>query len=137
MMTKTIEPSFRNVDYRNNDNITLNVDTETGIITGYTTFGGITGEDDPRSFYFENASLLLPDNFFKDYDTDRFVLLTEPYEVRENTEYGEIVKRREEEQRKREEQQQQVETVSREEYDKLAKELEELKKLILGKGESK
>ncbi|WFG34019.1 hypothetical protein F10086_97 [Staphylococcus phage vB_SauM_JDF86] len=135
-MPKTIEPSFRNVDYRNNDNITLNIDTETGIITGYTTFGGISDEDDPRSFYFENASILLPDNFFKDYDADRFVLLKEPYEVRENPEYGEIVKRREEEERKREEQQQ-VETVSREEYDKLAKELEELKKLILGKGESK
>ncbi|AVP40294.1 tail fiber protein [Staphylococcus phage phiSA_BS1] len=135
-MPKTIEPSFRNVDYKNNDNITLNIDTETGVITGYTTFGGITDEDDPRSFYFENASILLPDNFFKDYDADRFVLLKEPYEVRENPEYGEIVKRREEEQRKREEQQQ-VETVSREEYDKLAKELEELKKLILGKGESK
>lgn len=134
-MPKTIEPSFRKVDYKNNDNITLNVDAETGVITGYTTFGGITDEDDPRSFYFENASILLPDNFFKDYDADRFVLLKEPYEVRENPEYGEIVKRREEEQRKREEQQQ-VETVSREEYDKLAKELEELKKLILGKGES-
>lgn len=136
MLPKTIEPSFRNVDYKNNDNITLNVDNETGIITGYTTFGGITGEDDPRSFYFENASLLLPKNFFKDYDSDRFVLLKEPYEVRENPEYGEIVKRREEEKRKREEKQQ-VETVSREEYDKLAKELEELKKLILSKGESK
>lgn len=136
MLPKTIEPSFRNVDYKNNDNITLNVDNETGIITGYTTFGGITGEDDPRSFYFENASLLLPENFFKNYDSDRFVLLKEPYEVRENPEYGEIVKRREEEKRKREEKQQ-VETVSREEYDKLAKELEELKKLILSKGESK
>lgn len=135
-MPKTIEPSFRNVDYRNNDNITLNVDTKTGIITGYTTFGGITDEEDPRSFYFENASILLPDNFFKDYDADRFVLLEEPYEVRENPEYGEIVKRREEEKRKREEQRQ-VETVSREEYDNLAKELEELKKLLLGKGESK
>lgn len=135
-MPKTTEPSFRNVDYKNNDNITLNIDTKTGIITGYTTFGGITDEEDPRSFYFENASILLPDNFFKDYDADRFVLLKEPYEVRENPEYGEIVKRREEEERKREEQQQ-VETVSREEYDKLAKELEELKKLILGKGESK
>ena len=136
MLPKTIEPSFRNVDYKNNDNITLNVDNETGIITGYTTFGGITGEDDPRSFYFENASLLLPENFFKNYDSDRFVLLKEPYEVRENPEYGEIVKRREEEKRKREEEQQQVETVSREEYNKLATELEELKKLILNKGES-
>lgn len=136
-MPKTIEPSFRNVDYRNNDNITLNIDTETGIITGYTTFGGISDEDDPRSFYFENASLLLPENFFKDYDADRFVLLEEPYEVRENPDYGEIVKRREEEKLRREEQQQQADTVSREEYDKLAKELEELKKLILGKGESK
>lgn len=135
-MPKTIEPSFRNVDYKNNDNITLNIDTETGIITGYTTFGGISDEDDPRSFYFENASLLLPDNFFKDYDADRFVLLEEPYEVRENPEYEEIAKRREEEEHKREEQQQ-VETVSREEYNKLATELEELKKLILGKGESK
>lgn len=135
-MPKTIEPSFRNVDYKNNDNIILNVDTETGVITGYTTFGGIPEDDDPRSFYFENARILLPDNFFKDYDADRFVLLKEPYEVRENPEYEEIIKRREEEKRKREEQQQ-VETVSREEYDKLAKELEELKKLILGKGESK
>ena len=134
-MPKTIEPSFRNVDYKNNDNITLNIDTETGIITGYTTYGGIT-DDDPRSFYFENASLLLPKNFFKDYDSDRFVLLKEPYEVRENPDYEEIIKRREEERRKREEEQQ-VETVSREEYDKLVKELEELKKLIMGKGESK
>ena len=134
-MTKTIEPNFRNVDYRNNDNITLNVNTKTNVITGYTTYGGISDEDDPRSFYFENASLLLPENFFRDYDTDKFVLLKDPYEVRENPEYEEIVKRREEERRKREEQQQ-VETVSREEYDKLVKELEELKKLIMGKGES-
>ena len=135
-MPKTIEPNFRNVDYRNNDNITLNVNTKTNVITGYTTYGGISDEDDPRSFYFENASLLLPENFFRDYDTDKFVLLKDPYEVRENPEYEEIVKRREEERRKREEQQQ-VETVSREEYDKLVKELEELKKLIMGKGESK
>lgn len=134
-MPKTIEPNFRNVDYRNNDNITLNVNTKTNVITGYTTYGGISDEDDPRSFYFENASLLLPENFFRDYDTDKFVLLKDPYEVRENPEYEEIVKRREEERRKREEQQQ-VETVSREEYDKLVKELEELKKLIMGKGES-
>lgn len=135
-MPKTIEPNFRNVDYRNNDNITLNVNTKTNVITGYTTFGGISDEDDPRSFYFENASLLLPENFFRDYDTDKFVLLKDPYEVRENPEYDEIKKRREEERRKREEEQQ-VETVSREEYDKLVKELEELKKLIMGKGESK
>lgn len=134
-MPNTIEPNFRNVDYRNNDNITLNVNTKTNVITGYTTYGGISDEDDPRSFYFENASLLLPENFFRDYDTDKFVLLKDPYEVRENPEYEEIVKRREEERRKREEQQQ-VETVSREEYDKLVKELEELKKLIMGKGES-
>lgn len=135
-MPKTIEPNFRNVDYRNNDNITLNVNTKTNVITGYTTYGGISDEDDPRSFYFENASLLLPENFFRDYDTDKFVLLKDPYEVRENPEYDEIKKRREEERRKREEEQQ-VETVSREEYDKLVKELEELKKLIMGKGESK
>lgn len=133
-MPRTIEPSFSRVDYRNNDNITLSVDNETGYILGYTTYGGIAEDSDNNSYYFEGASNLLPEDFFEGiFESYKYVLLKDPYEVRKNPDYEKI--KREKEEKEMLERENNI--VSREEYDKLAKELEELKKLILGKGESK
>ena len=132
-MPHTVEPSYNKVDYRNLDNITLSVDNETGHITGYTTYGGISDDSDERSYYFENASTLLPEGFFEgSFKTFKYVLLKDPYEVRRNPEYEEIKKEKEEEERRRREESTDKDTVSREEYEKLKAELEEIKKLLRG-----
>lgn len=132
-MPHTVEPSFDKVDYRNLDNITLNVDNETGHVIGYTTYGGISDDSEERSYYFENASLLLPKGFFEEpFESFKYVLLKDPYEVRRNPDYEKIKEEREEEERRRREESTDKDTVSREEYEKLKAELEEIKKLLRG-----
>lgn len=132
-MPHTVEPSYNKVDYRNLDNITLSVDNDTGHITGYTTYGGISDNSDEHSYYFENARNLLPKEFFEEpFEWFKYVLLKDPYEVRKNPNYEKIKEEKEEEERKRREEAENKETVSREEYDKLKAELEEIKKLLKG-----
>lgn len=130
-MPRTVEPSFSRVDYRNNDNITLSVDNETGYILGYTTYGGIAEDSDNNSYYFEGARNLLPEDFFEGvFESYKYVLLKEPYEVRKNPDYEKIKEQKEEEERKQREKTPNEDTISREEYDSLKSELEELKRLI-------
>ena len=130
-MPHTVEPNYNKVDYRNLDNITLNVDNDTGHITGYTTYGGVSDSSDEHSYYFENASTLLPREFFKEpFEWFKYVLLKDPYEVRKNPDYEKIKEQKEEKERKQREEAAKEDTVSREEYDSLKAELEELKRLI-------
>lgn len=132
-MPHTVEPNFNQVDYKNLDNITLSVDNNTNFILGYTTYGGLSEDSDANNYYFENASTLLPDNFFEgEFTSYKYVLLKDPYEVRQNPEYEKIKEQREEEERKKREEAENKDTVSREEYDSLKSELEEIKKLLKG-----
>ena len=117
------------VDYKNLNNIVLNVRDDSNVIAGYTTYGGYS--ENANSYYFENAKELLPDDFFTVEDfSDRFVLLQDPYEVRKNPDYEKIKEQKEEEGRKQREKTPNEDTISREEYDSLKSELEELKRLI-------
>ena len=72
-------------------------------------------------------------SFHSPFDTRKFVLLEDPYEIRRNPNYEQLLQEDKDKEIARE--QQESTKVSREEYDKLKQELEEIKALLQNRGE--
>lgn len=129
-----MEINYESIDYENFNNISIIKDLESNRIVGYTKYGGLPNENNERTYYFENAKEMLPEGFFDSpFDTRKFVLLKDPYEIRRNPNYEQLLQEDREKEIARE--QQESTKVSREEYDKLKKELEEIKALLQNRGE--
>lgn len=129
-----MEINYEAIDYENFNNISIIKDLESNSIVGYTKYGGLPNENNERTYYFENAKEMLPEGFFDSpFDTRKFVLLEDPYEIRRNPNYEQLLQEERDKEIVRE--QQESTKVSREEYDKLKKELEEIKALLQNRGE--
>lgn len=129
-----MEINYESIDYEKFNNISIIKDLESNSIVGYTKYGGLPNENNERTYYFENAKEMLPEGFFDSpFDTRKFVLLEDPYEIRRNPNYEQLLQGEREKEIARE--QQESTKVSREEYDKLKKELEEIKALLQNRGE--
>lgn len=129
-----MEINYEAIDYENFNNISIIKDLESNSIVGYTKYGGLSNENNERTYYFENAKEMLPEGFFDSpFDTRKFVLLEDPYEIRRNPNYEQLLQ--EEKDREIAREQQESTKVSREEYNKLKKELEEIKVLLQNRGE--
>lgn len=129
-----MEINYEAIDYENFNNISIIKDLESNRIVGYTKYGGLPNEDNERTYYFENAKEMLPEGFFESpFDTRKFVLLEDPYEIRRNPDYEQLLQEDKDKEIARE--QQESTKVSREEYDKLKKELDEIKALLQNRGE--
>lgn len=129
-----MEINYEVIDYENFNNISIIKDLESNSIVGYTKYGGLPNEDNERTYYFENAKEMLPEGFFDSpFDTRKFVLLEDPYEIRRNPNYEQLLQEEKDKEIARE--QQESTTVSREEHNKLKKELEEIKALLQNRGE--
>lgn len=129
-----MEINYEAIDYENFNNISIIKDLESNRIVGYTRYGGLPNENNERTYYFENAKEMLPEGFFDSpFDTRKFVLLEDPYEIRRNPNYEQLLQEEKDKEIARE--QQESTKVSREEYNKLKKELEEIKALLQNRGE--
>lgn len=129
-----MEINYEAIDYENFNNISIIKDLESSSIVGYTKYGGLPNENNERTYYFENAKEMLPEGFFDSpFDTRKFVLLEDPYEIRRNPNYEQLLQEDKDKEIARE--QQESTKVSREEYDKLKKELEEIKAFLQNRGE--
>lgn len=129
-----MEINYEAIDYENFNNISIIKDLESNSIVGYTKYGGLPSENNERTYYFENAKEMLPEGFFDSpFDTRKFVLLEDPYEIRRNPNYEQLLQEEKDKEIARE--QQESTKVSREEHNKLKKELEEIKALLQNRGE--
>lgn len=129
-----MEINYEAIDYENFNNISIIKDLESNRIVGYTKYGGLPNENNERTYYFENAKEMLPEGFFDSpFDTRKFVLLEDPYEIRRNPNYEQLLQEEKDKEIARDKQE--STKVSREEYDKIKKELEEIKALLQNRGE--